>query len=67
MNQKYFLAVMAIRSIANKEDKRVKGVVMLDDTGLIYEVTYHGGDFQQFKIGNFNSEIVYITKINELL
>lgn len=65
MNQKYFLAVMSIRTLANNLKKRVKYVLMIDDTGLLYEVGYFDGDFQQFRTSAENSEIVYITKLNQ--
>lgn len=64
MNQKYFLAVMSIRIHANKINKRVKSVVMEDDTGLFYVVNYWGDCFQEFRISSVNADIVYISKMN---
>ena len=64
MNKKFFLATMNIRNVANTIGQRVKSVEMLDDTGLIYRVSYQGGDFQEFRLGLDTLEIVYITKLN---
>jgi hypothetical protein len=64
MNKKYFLAVMAIRNYANKIQERVKSVVMLDETGLVYRVNYYSGNFQEYRLGMDSLEIVYITELN---
>jgi UDP-N-acetylenolpyruvoylglucosamine reductase len=64
MNKKYFLAVMAIRNYANKIKERVKSVEMLDETGLVYRVNYHSGNFQEYRLGMDSLEIVYITELN---
>ena len=65
MNKRYFLAVMSIRNHANKLDKRVRSVDMLDETGLIYQVNYWDGDWQCFRLGMNTLEIVYMTDINQ--
>lgn len=67
MNQKYFLAVMSVRAHANNIGKRVKGVEALDETGLIYHVSYWDGFFQQFRISTQDSSIVYMTQFNETI
>lgn len=58
---------MSIRNHANDIRKRVKGVFALDDSGYCYQVDYWDGDFQQFRIGMVNAEIVYISPINTII
>lgn len=65
MNQKFFLAAMSIRTHANKIGERVQSLSMLDPTGLVYQVDYWSGHFQQFRLSMNDHEIVYITNINE--